>query len=630
MERLLALPVAQAGDDPLLSDERGAPVWPYAGPDERALLAQVATLFGREIVDVQPASRGPRDGGERLVAGYDEGAERAGRLYAHLTGRRYVHVGSPREATAMDAVDVVVCVAPSAPHDLLDEITRARRNARLGILWAADAGSLSRQARIRAAAARLDPAPLDRATVLSPMTGHIEPVRVGAVELRGALKTPGDLETGPHAVMALTTHSDGIDALLGERATLCALVDLDPSSVPGGPSPKCVITGQCHRQKMRVAEALASGRLVPARALSSRVLMWNSCFGIMGRHWSVVDAWGLMPQLLASAEVGCLVALRAIVNTGPVQVIPLVATLHEGVSVGDALAAWRETLGRQSHAMIRDRLFLFGDPAVVANPAREAALDEAALDEAALDEAAFDEAALDEAALDMTAPSPSAPVEATEAPLILRFLENVRAWQPDLSPAVDACRAAVEASELARSSTTPGPRAELEAALRRTLLGVLTRTMWSSWLDSWLPTATLREELAGRTCGDCGADLWAGVYDVSAPGGAPRYFASCASCGAVDDRPASCDAVIERADHGLGLSRGGPQRDWSGALVSAPIGPDLVSTEWPRGEDDLPLPECRLTGTSQVGPIFRLAMFIEASRVSIHMRRAFLATSDTP
>jgi hypothetical protein len=605
MDRHLALPVAQAKDSRFMTDERGAPVWPYANSSEKQLLIDIARLFGRQTVEVTPISVTPRDTGTRLVAGYGNDVEMIGRLYAHLTQRRYLHVGAPAAAVSDDSTDVVLCIDRAAPHELLDEIARKGKNACLGIIWTTDADSLLRQALIRAAASVLDPAPSARSLVLSPTAGVTEGARIGALELRGELLDPDEL--GSSAVLMVTTHSDGIDAMLGQRLTLCSLVDLDLNSVDATPRPKCIITGECHRQAMPIAAALASDRLVSARRLAGRVLIWNTCFGIMGRYSTVTEAWGLLPHLVASANVGCLVVLRGIVNTGSTQVLPLVATLQDGMSVGEALATWQETLNVLPHSMLRDRIFLFGDPAVVAN------------------RAVGDGDMHDVRAAIPVDQAPAPWIASSEGPVLRRFLEDVKVWQPDLSSRVEECRRAVDAYELECSSaTTLRTYAERSTELQQTLLGVLTRMMWSSWLDSWMRIATIREKLSDGRCHDCGGVTWAARYDLRPPGSAPRYYSNCASCGAIDDCPEDCEAVVVSEEHGLRLLRGGPRSDWAGALLSAPVGRDLVWREWPRDENDLPQSECLLTETLQIGPIFRLAIFIQDWRVSIFMRRTFI------
>ena len=75
------------------------------------------------------------------------------------------------------------------------------------------------------------------------------------------------------AILAVTTHSDGVDAFLGPMTTICAVVDVDPSTRDMVRPPKCILTQQCHRHHVAITTAVQQTHLVSVRHLAARVLV---------------------------------------------------------------------------------------------------------------------------------------------------------------------------------------------------------------------------------------------------------------------------------------------------------------------------------------------------------------------
>jgi hypothetical protein len=587
-----------------LSDADGFPVWPCLNDEDEARVRTTARQFGGDVVHVVASAAPVTPAVNQTVVALGADAEPLGRLYAHLTGRRVVVARDVAQALDRESARAIVHLAPSAPYDLLDEIARRKLNARIGVLWAADPDALRGQVLVRSAAMVLSPSVEGRSRLFSPMAGRTTPVSIGPLELRGAADTAEEMDDlADSAVLAFTTHSDGIDAMLGPKLTLCGLKDGSLSQDRTGPEPRCILTRECHRQEMPFDEAMSSNRLVPLDRIGGRVVVWNTCFGVMTARESVGDAWGLLPRLLESPRIGSLVVLRSIVTTGTAAVVPLVDDLHRGRPLGAALATWRSTLAGSPSEIIGDRMFIFGDPDVTANPATDS----------------FPLAEVP-TAVDASAGAAAA---RTDGGLIRRFLADVDPSTAEEVDVVARCLAALEAFE--RGAADPSRESgEEAAALRSSILEAIVLRHWSLWTDSWQLGVRATRVVPGEPCTSCGAELYAAVYQPEPLGSVPRYYANCGRCGAVDDRPEIDAAVVVFTREGLELREGGPVVDWSGALWTVPSPPKSGWGEWPRDAAGRPVRRGRMPDTPTIGPTFRVGILITGWRVSLFMRRAYL------
>jgi hypothetical protein len=602
------LSIARSSTVRFLNDETGAPVWPCADDEDEERLQATARLFGGSIsrvsVELSPNVIATNLETGPTVVGLGGEVEAVARLYAHLTGRLFRRAPTPAEAVKCAMVRVIVHLAPSVPFQLLDEIARGKLNARIGLLWASDLDDLRRQVLVRSAAVKLTPTLKGRAVLFSPTVGRTVSLRIGELEIRGAADSQEDIdEIADSAVLAVTTHSDGIDAMLGPKLTLCGLKGSSRLAELSGPKPRCVLTKECHRQAMSFDEAMSSARLVPPGRLAGRVLIWNSCFGIMTQLESVRDAWGLLPRILESPRIGSLVVLRAVVNTSTAAVIPLVADLQGGRPVGPTLESWKDVLVGSPSELVGDRMFIFGDPEVVANPTTVS----------------------DESAIPSEEDADSNTVtEQTDGGLIRHYLSAVKPCTPEETNAVTRCQDALAAFELEIATSTGNSYDLVAHRLRSALIDVMKLRDWSLWTVSWLLGIRATSVLSGKICAFCEAQLFAAIYQPAPVGSTPRYYSNCARCGAVDDRPETDPAVVTISTDGLELRSGGPVEDWTGALWTVPSPPLTGWGEWPRDPTGAPVRACRMPKVATIGPTFRVGVIVIGWRVSLFMRRAYL------
>ncbi|HEU5060872.1 MAG TPA: hypothetical protein VFU21_30285, partial [Kofleriaceae bacterium] len=328
MARIAVDPDPPAHDH--LVDRDGEPVWPLRSPEDRQAVEVVAGLFAAELAFVRGRAGLARASWEEVVAVGAE-HEREARLHAHLTCRRFRGV---RSAAAL-AIEAPPAVVVTSLDHLSPALTDAvhRGGAGPGFV-VAGAGPLRRQVLRRAAAARLvTPAAVPRAD-LHPFA---EPVaRAHPVSARG---DAGDrvraLIAAGAGVLSVLTHSDGVDASLGDLV-LCPMGEPVAGADPAR-SPSCWSSGICHRLSRPLEEALTSGRIARADEIRCRVLLWNACFTLAYPGDPLDPRWSLLARLLEAPGIGAVAIAPDLSHDTAASLEPLAAALARGVRRGDAL-----------------------------------------------------------------------------------------------------------------------------------------------------------------------------------------------------------------------------------------------------------------------------------------------------
>ena len=279
---------------------------------------------------------------------------------------------------------------------------------------------------------------------------------------------------------------------------------------------------------------------------------------------------------------------RGIVFTKPSLLTPLVDSLNQGQSVRSALHEFAHTVAATSQAMIRDRMFSFGDPATVAQPPN---LGMASLGVAVRASATSSHIARNHGDIAL--------IENFVAHLAIHDKKRNCPAQEGLTVTFDD-----QAMRSTGYATRQLPH----------VVAAIAETTWSAWTESWLQHATLREERPRRSCAMCRGAVWSGIFEPAPDDAEPRFFSNCARCGATDDRPVSREAQIEATTQGLRLTRGGPVEDWAGAIVSAPVGDEPTWSRWPARPDGRPSAVATAPSGEQTGPVFRLAVLLKVAK----------------
>jgi hypothetical protein len=542
--------VDPAPSSSLLSTSDGCPVWPARTASERGVITRVAELFGAQVSWQRGQRAKPGDRREKVV-GLGPSSVRAGRLYAHLTGRRFEYARDAKEAFHDGAPAVIVLAGPPPDARLLRMASVGATSPSVtGLIYSQDAVRLRRQVLVRAAAASLcGDVDLPRVDVspLSPI-GRIE--SDGHVIVGGQASTDetvAALSSGA-AVVNVFGHSDGVDAL-GGPVVVCARAGR-PDDTRLRRRPRCHLTGECHRLEMPVDAALASPMIMRPEQVAARVLVWHTCLGVMPSNWTVDPRLGLGVRFLDSPSVGAMVTTWAIGPLRPSQTANLAELLTAGHTVGEALAAC------ESHKLPGPtmRLCLLGDPRVRAVP---------------------------------SVPTPAEPEPYRVTPASVTVAARPGGYDALgfagrlLVRSGDAVAAALRSYEQADAST------ESTAQLQAAIVGWLTTGSWTGWLASWTAAAKIiaRDE---RACQICGAPTDTYVGDLG-PGGV-RRCTTCHGCNAIADVPIESTAslAVVRPRH-VRLHGWRPSRPWAGALtVSSSAAWDRGGWAWPAAADGGP------------------------------------------
>lgn len=349
----------------------GPPIGPFESPEMIAavvkgfdtLLGQLQPIPSREAPPAE-ASLWGKETVCALGASNRENAE----LYGHMTGRQVCVSPSLRDALAQANPTVLVATWDQlrvAELDLLHSFSI--RSRPVGLL----VGNSPEQLRLRllisgalvhgSRTATALPA-LPASAIIGRGTGEM------AAELFDRVSdAEADRETvlrvlsGPSSVLGFIGHSDGVDARLSNRATLCARVETGTVDLHRRPA-NCDTTGYCHRRQMARVDALASNALLSPSTVAARVVLMMSCYVASPVDCSVHPAHGLLSQLLHNPMVGAIIAPWEVAYPYVEELLQLARPLLRGSTIGEALTGFF----RSAPGTLRgcNRYLLFGDPAV--------------------------------------------------------------------------------------------------------------------------------------------------------------------------------------------------------------------------------------------------------------------------
>lgn len=518
-----------------LVDREGQPVWPLRSAEDHDAVARVAAVFGAELSAVHGRPGQARAGWDEVVAlGAEHEAE--ARLHAHLTARRFRGVRSAAELALEPAPAVVVTSLEHLSAGLSEALHRGGAGPGFVV---AGRGPLRRQVLRRAAAASLvTRAALPRVDLFFPFAGD------GGDRVRALLGAGA-------GVLTVLTHSDGVDASLGDLV-LCPMGEPVAGADPAR-SPSCWSSGICHRLSRPLDEALTSGRIARASDIRCRVLVWDACFTLAYHSDPLDPRWSMLLRLLDAPGIGALAIAPDLSHDSPASLEPLAAALAGGVRLGDALARHnRDPLRRAIGA----RLLLFGDPRVALAATRTGA------------------AAADQ--VEKRAAPAAAPLASSGWPML-----ETLAWAEQDSPAffAEPARAALAALENA------APEREIREHFAELLAcRVRAFTQWASLSDP--------DRLRGRTapCPRCGGPARQMGHTMRASGLSPRLVTVCPRCQVVEDMPLGCDLTVAIAGDQIAIAGTLPRSDWAArARVYAQVPWNGPLVRWPAAADGSPV-----------------------------------------
>lgn len=587
-QRMRDIPYLLTPDDASLSDSDGRSVWPVASPQVLKDMQDLTAMLGTvRLVPCATARSAPTEPqGSGAVAALEEDLAGAARLYAHLTGRRWIRVCGPKGLADAPGLQVLALRRDQLTPALLSALYRSdAQTPAPGLLIAARGSDLRRQILHRAMAALAPPRARPIATEAM-LTLDFEALGHGASLILGngadrdlkhaALAGNADLAT-------VLTHSDGVDAYLDPGLTLCPM---DNAALAGAERrPMCRITGQCFRHGMPIDTAVASGKLMSPSRLRMRILNWIVCSGLIPNAGVVDPHWGLVEDIITRAAIGAMTTTWSAATLSPVDLAPLRAALHMGEPIGRAVAQFNAAHGAGM------QLAILGDPAV----------------------RAFEPGA----APDTAHPIYSAPRKADAPPPITTatkggaalYLHAARPGCPEpLRPVLDRALSDFAAGRLAEA--------------RRGILDFVTRRGTQISHD-WLSRSLGWQTAPAIDCPNCGASvLHRGYRLAGTQSGAQlrRFLAICPICGPISDAPGETGIRLSVSGlPGVVTLHGMPVHgDWAARLrIGCRRDGALYLRDWPDGPDGMPVRRLRLDGLDLPGPLQVSLILLEGAEISV-------------
>lgn len=332
----------------------------------------------------------------------------------------------------------------------------------------------------------------------SPATGTGRKLgsRATSSEVRQLLGSGSDLLT-------ISAHSDGIDTSLG-GSVLCPLSPAALDAKVRTHLPECVEAGRCHRFNAPVESALHDSRRIDPAEVAARVLLLNSCWGVLPAGGPVDPSYGLFSALLVLKSIDCIIAPWALIASSGETVQPLVDAISCGTSVGEAVHVFNCSEVAKRSAT---RMAVFGDPeyriaSYIGRRPRDS--------------------------------SPTPPPPDFASILFLRVL--LESWRRnsdgDLQRQVlRSIKLATAAEESATRGILPGA---LASAIKEGFLN-LALTFNASVSHHWVPLASAHSSGYARPCWCCGTRSVAITFKFKVSALSDRRLTICDTCGVIRD-----------------------------------------------------------------------------------------------
>jgi hypothetical protein len=582
----------------LLVNAAGDPVLPIA--DERTLdhVRATAELFGHVLVEEASPTEieAPRGASGGAIAVLGDVDPALARLYAHLTGRRFVHVAGVSELEA--ASELEVCMLPFAAIDVAVVLALQHGGRVRGLLPLLDGDDAVRQL-------------LSWSVARHPLGSHRDllmypEMTIGEVDAGGALLLGSRAKAGrvrkllaeASGVVATVTHSDGLDSPLAGGTVTCALaasprIAEEASSAPSATDvPRCVRTGTCHRLSVPTSEVTAHPKFVDASTISARVLVWDVCFGIMSSGGPVNPRWGIHRALLASPRVGAFLTNIGVSYRSFPVLNETFADLRAGASVAEAATRANQTPEAER---LRRFFCVVGDPearAVAPSGPRPAAES-----------------------------VPDDPTRRTSVSF-LRTMLAAYAGSNDVSLATAAWPVFNAIQSVGAQAWNPLMAEAVQRFLQDALMSFFGVKGAGHWTGLWMEFTAGTTAGPSLACAGCGRGdvIDSAVHDLGSVASGTRTLLRCWHCGAVDDLATNDGPrLTQTGPSTFGWVGSRPTSGWSAQLVvSRSDGKERkLFGPWPSDPDGRPAEAYEVKEPLLESPA--LVMLVVLEGLSVHL-----------
>lgn len=574
-------------------------------------LASMALLFGvdQKLDAACAATFRPR---RSTVAYVQESCEGHAAVYASMTNRRVVGVRGLTDLWKVADLAVVVCTFDLLTPEFLDQWTAFSLESECapGLVAAASPERLLLQVLLRATAAVYSSSSVVSAG--RPLWIDVLPLNSFGVFEEGRRRLLGRdaqradilsaLSVGSGFLRVVTT-SDGIDAPLNRELILCPMRGSarshsegsnaafnDSGTVGSGRCPRCVISNLCHRLSMNVRDAMCSPLIVAPSAISTRVLLWQTCQGVLTGSLNNGDQWGLGRHLAVSGSIGALVTTCDCVTSNLQITEDLAFSIACGQEVGFALA---EHIKRIKTTPLSHRLFLFGDPEVRSSP------DVAS----SMPKLVFNDMTSERLKLASTAlySTPAAELRAIQCAV-------------QASPQHSTGYRDRVMTLFAPASRYPNGELLRDPEFQDAVLRHMIHRGWVRWIDDWHDQAAVVDRLDSATlCRYCRGTRDVKRVALAVPGAVVRKSTMCRRCGPTEDVPLTCDIGFMVSEEGRCVVEGSfGNLPWLAYLaVMSDLKEETRIHPWPKSPSGEPAKEMTLVEPWPTGPL-RIGLFVMA------------------
>ncbi len=502
--------------------------WPIQTEDEYKALSSIGALYGAHL-KLEKNRRSLLKRHNAYVGYINDEDEVEAALYAELTGRTTRRLKSVSEIESCKEISVFLCSIEKVDAELLKTIwrrsssgstcgivTAERPKLRIQVLCKSAARFLSIRMLSSPTLAWLDLLPTLNLDKAENATRLIIGKQCNAAALKNALAS------NPALVRSVTT-SDGVDAPIGSNLILCSIIGFGKHA-SSSKTPRCVDTGFCHRSNSMITNDLINERLIHADTIKAKVVIWQTCFGIMTKSRTLDDDWGVGRQLNESSNVGALITTCEYVLTNIEATEELGHDILNGKNLSRCIANYSST---DKKSVAPHPLYLFGDP--------DCTLGCKPIDAPRLISEKDKRRQPIEQATDFLSFTP-------EQTLLMKAIQSS-------SPSAHL-NLVTMASHRSQAKQNIAINENNQKKIDEKFLSHIIARRWARWIDDWLKHSSIMEvNDPGSVCPCCSKPMVSRIVKPDVLGTALRRCSICRTCGPVEDVPASCDIVFRIIDN---------------------------------------------------------------------------------
>lgn len=349
----------------------GEPVWGTDRVEVIEGIKKIAAQFDLEVESIQEKNTVTIDKliGEGVVCCIDPEIIEEARIYAFLTNRQFKFVESIVELTSVPNLEILVSLLENIDLALVKALYEesGANDFAPGLIFGYDKEELNANVFVKSVAlygravksiqrfdffASLYFDKQERGKRI------IAGQHLGIDGLKALLSEKKDL-------LVIKSHSDGIDGRFG-KGVLCPVSEKYYEEATCHTAnlkevPTCIVSNYCHRLQCSLDEVKTDPRLISPFDISTRILFYNTCFGIPVNSKLVALKWSYARELFNNPNIGVLITTWKPIAPIDSYVLQVAHELEKGESIGQVVAHSNKQKDKTNSNTIYG---IFGDPMI--------------------------------------------------------------------------------------------------------------------------------------------------------------------------------------------------------------------------------------------------------------------------